>query len=89
MSVFALIAFGVLWRFGQHPPEMRAINLDTDWIYRRFGPSVIGLVVRSAGVIVDNVVQTVKSKIEKFLRFLIVPYKYTGEMILIMILLGT
>lgn len=39
---FALLAFGVLMRTGIHPPEIRAINLDTDWSYRRFMPSVIG-----------------------------------------------
>jgi multicomponent Na+:H+ antiporter subunit D len=37
---FALLAFAVLMRTGIHPPEIRAINLDTDWIYRRFLPQV-------------------------------------------------
>ncbi|PCH96552.1 MAG: Na(+)/H(+) antiporter subunit D, partial [Rhodobacteraceae bacterium] len=32
---FALLAFGVLFRMGIHPPEMRAINLDFDWTYRK------------------------------------------------------
>ncbi len=38
---FALLAFGVLMRTGIHPPEIRAINLDTDWTYRRFMPAVV------------------------------------------------
>lgn len=38
---FALLAFGVLMRTGIHPPEIRAINLDTDWTYRRFLPNLI------------------------------------------------
>jgi multicomponent Na+:H+ antiporter subunit D len=38
---FALLAFGVLMRTGVHPPEIRAINLDTDWTYRRALPTVI------------------------------------------------
>ncbi|PCH95275.1 MAG: hypothetical protein COB84_06450 [Rhodobacteraceae bacterium] len=38
---FALLAFGVLFRMGIHPPEMRAINLDFDWTYRKAGPAVI------------------------------------------------
>lgn len=41
---FALLAFGVLMRTGIHPPELRAVNLDSDWTYRRFLPSVIGRV---------------------------------------------
>ena len=38
---FALLAFAVLMRTGIHPPEIRAINLDTDWVYRRFLPRVL------------------------------------------------
>ena len=44
---FALLAFAVLMRTGIHPPEVRAINLDTDWVYRRFLPRVLA---RVAGV---------------------------------------
>ena len=35
---FALLAFAVLMRSGIHPPEIRAVNLDIDWIYRRLIP---------------------------------------------------
>lgn len=42
LLLFALLAFGVLMRTGIHPPEIRAINLDTDWTYRRFMPRVLG-----------------------------------------------
>ena len=42
LLLFALLAFAFLMRTGIHPPEVRAINLDTDWIYRRFLPRVIG-----------------------------------------------
>ena len=35
---FALLAFAVLMRSGIHPPEIRAVNLDVDWIYRRLIP---------------------------------------------------
>ncbi len=47
LLLFALLAFGVLMRTGIHPPEIRAINLDTDWTYRRFLPNVIGTIARS------------------------------------------
>ena len=39
---FALLAFAVLMRSGIHPPEIRAVNLDVDWIYRRFLPRILG-----------------------------------------------
>ena len=48
---FALLAFAVLMRTGIHPPEIRAINLDTDWIYRRFLPQVIARMSGAAGQI--------------------------------------
>ena len=41
---FALLAFGVLMRNGIHPPEIRGIDLDFDWTYRRFLPDVIAVV---------------------------------------------
>jgi multicomponent Na+:H+ antiporter subunit D len=44
---FALLAFGVLMRTGIHPPEIRAVNLDTDWTYRRLLPNIIGTVART------------------------------------------
>jgi len=41
LLLFALLAFAFLYRKGIHPPEIRAVNLDTDWIYRKAGPNVI------------------------------------------------
>ncbi|MCB2137137.1 MAG: Na(+)/H(+) antiporter subunit D, partial [Rhodobacteraceae bacterium] len=51
---FALLAFAVLMRTGIHPPEIRAVNLDTDWTYRRFGPSVIGLAAVGLGKLLSG-----------------------------------
>jgi multicomponent Na+:H+ antiporter subunit D len=33
--LFALLAFCVLYRSGVYPVEIRAVNIDFDWIYRR------------------------------------------------------
>ena len=41
LLLFALLAFVFLMRTGIHPPEIRAINLDVDVLYRRFLPRVI------------------------------------------------
>ena len=41
LLLFALLAFGMLMRTGIHPPEVRAINLDTDWSYRWLLPRII------------------------------------------------
>jgi len=41
LLLFALLAFIVLIRTGWYPAEMRSVNLDTDWIYRKFLPCVL------------------------------------------------
>ena len=51
LLMFAMLAFCILMRTGIHPPEVRAVNLDFDWTYRRFLPCVISFVrARANGV---------------------------------------
>jgi multicomponent Na+:H+ antiporter subunit D len=40
LLVFSALAFAVLMRTGIYPPELRSINLDSDWLYRRALPSL-------------------------------------------------
>jgi len=44
LLVFAGFAFALLVRAGLYPAELRAINLDVDWLYRRLLPGAIALV---------------------------------------------
>ena len=37
---FALLAFTLIIKIGLHPPELKAINLDTDWVYRKLLPTL-------------------------------------------------
>ncbi len=39
---FSALAFTVLMRTGIYPPELKSVNLDSDWSYRRFLPNLIG-----------------------------------------------
>jgi|TARA_B110000114_G_C15032244_1_gene373453 multicomponent Na+:H+ antiporter subunit D len=41
LLLFALLAFAIIYRRGLHPPEIRAVNLDTDIIYRKLIPSIV------------------------------------------------
>ena len=41
LLMFSALAFTVLMRTGVYPPELRSVNLDSDWIYRRFLPLTI------------------------------------------------
>jgi len=46
---FALLAFVFLMRKGLHPPEVRGVNLDSDWTYRKLAPALLpGIVQRVA-----------------------------------------
>ena len=48
---FSALAFTVLMRTGIYPPELKSVNLDTDWSYRRMMPAVIwylGVATRAA-----------------------------------------
>ncbi|MEQ1438096.1 Na(+)/H(+) antiporter subunit D [Fontimonas sp. SYSU GA230001] len=40
LLLFAAAGFAVLYRRGWYPPEIPSLNLDSDWIYRRFAPAV-------------------------------------------------
>jgi multicomponent Na+:H+ antiporter subunit D len=44
---FSALAFTVLMRTGIYPPELKSVNLDSDWIYRRLMPRVIGRVAKA------------------------------------------
>ena len=44
LLLFATLAFVFLWKTKLYPNEMRSTNLDTDWIYRRLLPSLVGSV---------------------------------------------
>ncbi|MEX2197932.1 MAG: Na(+)/H(+) antiporter subunit D [Burkholderiales bacterium] len=41
LLLFSALAFSVLMRTGIYPPEMRVVNLDSDWLYRRAAPAVL------------------------------------------------
>ena len=38
---FSALAFAVLMRTGIYPPELRSVNLDSDWFYRVAGRNVV------------------------------------------------
>ena len=42
LLIFAGLAFALLIRYRLYPAEIRAVNLDTDWIYRRMMPVIVG-----------------------------------------------
>jgi len=67
---FALLAFAVLMRTGIHPPEVRAINLDTDWVYRRFLPRVIAQLSGTVGQIWSSLEDSIESRLARMITLL-------------------
>jgi multicomponent Na+:H+ antiporter subunit D len=40
---FSALAFAVLMRTGIYPPELKSVNLDSDWFYRKATPAFTGV----------------------------------------------
>ncbi len=67
---FALLAFAFLMKTGIHPPEVRAINLDTDWIYRKFLPNTIAILYEGFTSLWENAENIVKTGLRQILNLL-------------------
>ena len=67
---FALLAFAVLMRSGIHPPEIRAVNLDVDWIYRRFLPRILGGVSTGLSQLWAGLSRALHETLESIIAFL-------------------
>jgi multicomponent Na+:H+ antiporter subunit D len=46
LIAFAGLAFALLIRFKLNPVDLRSINLDVDWLYRRLLPGLIALITQ-------------------------------------------
>ncbi|OGA16197.1 MAG: Na(+)/H(+) antiporter subunit D [Betaproteobacteria bacterium RIFCSPLOWO2_02_FULL_63_19] len=49
LLLFSALAFSVLMRTGLYPPELRAVNLDCDWFYRKLAPALVGVATTLIG----------------------------------------
>ena len=51
---FSALAFTFLKLSGLYPPELRSVNIDVDWSFRRLLPAVVRVIVRVGGPIRDG-----------------------------------
>ena len=69
LLMFSALAFTVMMRTGIYPPELRSINLDTDWFYRRPIPTAIRRVrdslVAASAVLTGPVANTLMQKLRR------------------------
>ncbi|MGI9352228.1 MAG: proton-conducting transporter membrane subunit, partial [Rhizobiaceae bacterium] len=80
LLLFALLAFCFLYRYGFHPPEIRAVNLDADVIYRKFLPSVLGRLLNAIFNMMDYFVWFIRRRINRFVAALYSSHGPEGRM---------
>jgi multicomponent Na+:H+ antiporter subunit D len=70
LLVFAVLGVFWLMRIGLYPPELRAVNLDSDWLYRRLMPRLLGgaaVVYRMAGEVLARIAVAVVRPLDALL----------------------
>lgn len=96
LLVFSALAFAWLMRTGIYPPELRSVNLDFDWFYRRVGARTAialvtgsGALYRSAAANVDAAVGAALAQIERFCgaEGLLAQARLTSSMVLWVVVL--
>jgi len=65
LLLFSALAFTFLQLTGLYPPELRSVNLDFDWTYRRALPAVVRASVRVGRVVVDAVMAPVRGLLDR------------------------
>ncbi|MEM9330029.1 MAG: Na(+)/H(+) antiporter subunit D [Pseudomonadota bacterium] len=77
---FSALAFTVLMRTGIYPPELKSVNLDSDWTYRKLLPAI----VRRGSNIFFNIMEFVSwfviRRIELFMKALYRSHGPEGRM---------
>ncbi|GMQ90349.1 MAG: Na(+)/H(+) antiporter subunit D [Gammaproteobacteria bacterium] len=72
LQLLAFAVFGVFWmmRMGLYPPELRAVNLDSDWLYRKAAPWILSK-LWTFGQPVDRAVRrSIVRRIKSFIAML-------------------
>jgi multicomponent Na+:H+ antiporter subunit D len=65
LLLFSALAFVFLQKTGLYPPELRSVNLDFDWTYRRALPTVVGWAVSTGRVVVDAFMAPVRVLLDR------------------------
>ena len=65
---WSAVCFAWLNWTGLYPPEMRAVNIDSDWIYRRLLPNAVGATMRVGGALSRAVLDGARNRITVFIQ---------------------
>ena len=66
---FAALAFVVLFRNGWYPPEIKSVNLDSDWFYRKPLNNLVGALAMSFGGLLTNIQNFKQSSLKMITAF--------------------
>lgn len=80
LLLFALLAFAILMRTGIHPPEVRAVNLDTDWSYRWLLPRMIHKIAGVVGAIWNGILSFLTQRLKSIISGLYHSHGPEGRM---------
>lgn len=75
LLMFSALAFTVLVRTGLYPPELRSVNLDWDWTYRKLLPAVARSVVGWGDAVYQRLFNTVSVSVRTVVATL---YRHHG-----------
>ena len=67
LLLFSALAFGFLMRTGLYPPELRSVNLDFDWSYRRLLPATVTAVRNVWTPVRGRAVASAQRRFERFI----------------------
>ena len=65
---FSALAFVWLKLSGIYPPELRSINLDTDWLYRRAGSSLYTRMARAVRAVHGSMERVVQARVSTLIN---------------------
>jgi len=65
LLLFSALAFVFLQKTGLYPPELRSVNLDFDWSYRKALPAVVRAMVGVGRVVVDAILVPIRGLLDR------------------------
>jgi len=67
LLLFAMLAFALLVKTGLYPEEMPSTVLNSDWVYRRLLPKMVGALYGAGGYVRSGVLRRLQRRLEHFI----------------------
>jgi len=80
LLMFSALAFTVLMRTGIYPPELRSVNLDSDWSYRWLLPRMIRKIATVVAAIWNGILSFLTQRLKNIIAGLYHSHGPEGRM---------